>query len=466
MAMKKSNRWIWILSAVVVLMLIIAGIKAKNNPKGEKVTTDKVTRRTIKETVAASGKVFPEVEVKISSDVSGEVVELLVQEGDSVKKGQLLCRINPDTYVSSVERGEASVNSARANASQSKTSIKNAMARKAQAEANYNNTKANFERNKTLFNDGVVSKEVLDNSANAVAVAQATLNAAEADIYAAEDNAKAADYNIAGTVAGLKELRTSLKRTSIYAPASGVISKLNIEKGERVVGTMQMAGTEIMRIADFSSMEVQVDVSENDIPRVEIGDETDIEIDAFIGRKFKGKVYQIANSASNTGTTTNILNSDQVTNFIVKIRIESSSYADLLGKGKKHPFRPGMSATVEISTNEVANVLSVPIQAVTTRDKVASDDKKEKKDEWQMQKVEDKTPSISNEIQEVVFVLDGDKVKMVQVKSGIQDDSFIEIKSGLEENVELVTGPYDAVSRKLKDGAKYHIEKEEKKKDK
>lgn len=466
MAMKKSNRWIWILSAAVVLLLIIAGIKAKNNPKGEKVTTDKVTRRTIKETVAASGKVFPEVEVKISSDVSGEVVELLVQEGDSVRKGQLLCRINPDTYVSSVERGEASVNSARANASQSKTSIKNAMARKAQAEANYNNTKANYERNKTLFNDGVVSKEVLDNSANAVAVAQATLNAAEADIYAAEDNAKAADYNIAGTVAGLKELRTSLKRTSIYAPASGVISKLNIEKGERVVGTMQMAGTEIMRIADFSSMEVQVDVSENDIPRVEIGDETDIEIDAFIGRKFKGKVYQIANSASNTGTTTNILNSDQVTNFIVKIRIESSSYADLLGKGKKHPFRPGMSATVEISTNEVANVLSVPIQAVTTRDKVTSDDKKEKKDEWQMQKVENKTPSISNEIQEVVFVLDGDKVKMVQVKSGIQDDSFIEIKSGLDENVELVTGPYDAVSRKLKDGAKYHIEKEEKKKDK
>jgi HlyD family secretion protein len=465
MATKKNNRWIWILSAAVVLLLIVAGIKAKNNPKGEKVTVSKVMKRTIKETVAASGKVFPEIEVKISSDVSGEVVELLVQEGDSVKKGQLLCRINPDTYVSSVERGEAGVNSARANASQSKTSIKNAIARKAQADANYNNAKANFDRNKTLFNEGVVSKEVLDNAANAVAVAQATLNAAEADIAAAEDLAKAADYNIASNVAGLKELRTSLKRTSIYAPASGIISKLNIEKGERVVGTMQMAGTEIMRIADFSSMEVQVDVSENDIPRVEIGDITDIEIDAFIGRKFKGKVYQIANSASNTGSTS-ALNTDQVTNFVVKIRIDPSSYADLLGRGKKHPFRPGMSATVEIATNEVANVLSVPIQSVTTRDKNVTEKEKKEKEDWEVQKVENKTASISDEIKEVVFILEGDKVKMVQVKSGIQDDAYIEIISGLDENAEVVTGPYDAVSRKLKDGDKYHIEKEDKAKEK
>jgi HlyD family secretion protein len=349
------------------------------------------------------------------------------------------------------------VNSAKANASQSKTQIKNALAQKAQAEANLANAKKNFDRNQKLLADGVISQEAFDNSSNQLKVAEATLQAAEASYNSTEDGARAADFNVKSNLAGLNELRTNLKRTSIYAPANGIISKLNIEKGERVVGTMQMAGTEIMRIADFSSMEVQVDVSENDIPRVNIGDLVDIDIDAYVGRKFTGKVYQIAHSASNTGTATATLASDQVTNFVVKIRIDPSSYADLMGKGKKHPFRPGMSAAVEINTNEVVNVISVPIQAVTTRDR----DDKEKtkaKEEWEMQRVEQKTTPINRDIKEIVFITDGNKVKMVEVKTGIQDDTYIEIKSGLDENATVVSGPYEAVSRKLKEGEQYYLE--------
>lgn len=443
---KIKKRWIWGLVAVVVLLLGYAGWKVRSKPKGEKVTTELVQKRTIRERVSGSGKVFPEVEVKISSDVSGEVVEMLVQEGDSVQKGQLLCRINPDNYVSSVERGVAGLNSSKASAMQTRTQIKNALARKTQAEANLNNSRTIYERNKKLLAEGVISQEAFDNIANNLKVAEATLQAAEADYAATQETAKAAEFNVQSNAAGLKELQTNLKRTSIYAPSSGIVSKLNVEKGERVVGTIQMTGTEIMRIADFKSMEVQVDVSENDIPRVSLGDAVDIEIDAYSNRKFTGKVYQIANSASNTGVTGATLSSDQVTNFIVKIRIDPASYADLVNQGRIHPFRPGMSAAVEIATDEVNDVLSVPIQSVTTRDREIAE--KDKKEDWQMQR-EEKT-TVSNDFREVVFVTEGNNVKMVEVKTGIQDDNYIQIISGLNEGQEVVSGPYEAVSRKLK----------------
>ncbi len=443
---KIKKRWIWGLVAVVVLLLGYAGWKVRSKPKGEKVTTELVQKRTIRERVSGSGKVFPEVEVKISSDVSGEVVEMLVQEGDSVQKGQLLCRINPDNYVSSVERGVAGLNSSKASAMQTRTQIKNALARKTQAEANLSNSRTIYERNKKLLAEGVISQEAFDNIANNLKVAEATLQAAEADYAATQETAKAAEFNVQSNAAGLKELQTNLKRTSIYAPSSGIVSKLNVEKGERVVGTIQMTGTEIMRIADFKSMEVQVDVSENDIPRVSLGDVVEIEIDAYSNRKFTGKVYQIANSASNTGVTGATLSSDQVTNFIVKIRIDPSSYADLINQGRIHPFRPGMSAAVEIATDEVNDVLSVPIQSVTTRDREIAE--KDKKEDWQMQR-EEKT-TVSNDFREVVFVTEGNIVKMVEVKTGIQDDNYIQIISGLNEGQEVVSGPYEAVSRKLK----------------
>ena len=458
---KMKKRWIWALVVLVLLVLGYAAWKVRSKPKGEKVTTELVQRRTIRERVSGSGKVFPEVEVKISSDVSGEVVEMLVQEGDSVQKGQLLCRINPDNYVSSVERGVAGLNASKASASQTKTQIKNALARKTQAEANLSNSKAIYERNKKLLAAGVISQEAFDNIANNLKVAEATLQAAEADYAAMQETARAAEFNVQSSAAGLKELQTNLKRTSIYAPSSGIVSKLNVEKGERVVGTIQMTGTEIMRIADFKSMEVQVDVSENDIPRVSLGDAVDIEIDAYSNRKFSGKVYQIANSASNTGVAGAALSSDQVTNFVVKIRIDPSSYADLINQGRIHPFRPGMSAAVEIATEEVSNVLSVPIQSVTTRDKEIAE--KEKKEDWQMQR-EEKT-TVSRDFREIVFIAEGNNVKMVEVQTGIQDDNYIQIVSGLNEGQEVVSGPYEAVSRKLKnDDLIYREDQKDKKK--
>ncbi len=466
----KSNRLIFLLLGAVTV--IGAGIwwSSSSKPKGEKVQTEKIAKRTIYETVSASGKIFPEVEVKISSDVSGEIVELLVQEGDTVKKGQLLCRVNPEAYISTVERGEAGVNSARAQADQSRSQIESSRSRSIQAKAQLENAKTIFQRQKTLFADGVISKAELDNAIVALNVAEASFEATNADIKSIEQGTRAADFSIKSANAQLKELRTNLKRTSIYAPTSGIISKLNVKKGERVLGTIQMSGTEILRIADFSSMEVQVDVSENDVPRVNVGDNVDIDIDAFIGKKFKGKVYQIANTANNTTTATGAvnLNSDQVTNFVVKIRIDPSSYADLITKGKKHPFRPGMSASVEIFTKTIENTLSVSIQGVTTRDR--EEVKKVDEDEaFKAKRVEKETTSKNKNIKEVVFVCSGDTLRMVEVKTGIQDDTFIEIE-GLQEGDEIVVGPYEAVSRKLKSGNKFVREdltkKETKKSDK
>jgi HlyD family secretion protein len=466
----KSRNLIFLLLGVVAVLGAGIWWSSSSKPKGEKVQTEKIARRTIYETVSASGKIFPEVEVKISSDVSGEIVELLVQEGDTVKKGQLLCRVNPEAYISTVERGEAGVNSARAQADQSRSQIESTRSRSVQAKAQLENAKTVFERQKTLFADGVISKAELDNASVALSVAEATFTATNADIKSIEQGSRAADYSIKSADAQLKELRTNLKRTSIYAPTSGIISKLNVKKGERVLGTIQMSGTEILRIADFSSMEVQVDVSENDVPRVNVGDNVDIDIDAFIDKKFKGKVYQIANTANNTTTATGAinLNSDQVTNFIVKIRIDPSSYADLITKGKKHPFRPGMSASVEIFTKSIENTLSVSIQGVTTRDREEAK-KVDEDDAFKAKRVEKEASTKSKNIKEVVFVCSGDTLKMVEVKTGIQDDTFIEIE-GLQEGEEIVIGPYEAVSRKLKPGDRFVREdltkKENKKSDK
>ncbi len=466
--MKKSNRLYYILGAAIVLLTGVAFWKGKNRPKGEKVTTEIAQRRTIKESVSASGKVFPEVEVKISSDVSGEVVELYVQEGDTVTKGQLLVRVNPDSYVPSVERGQANVNSAKAQSSQVRAQIENYKARKAQSESQLLNAQTTHKRNEQLFKEGVISQAEYDNSAANLRSAEANIRSAEADIIASGESARASEYTIEGAQASLRELRTSLKKTSIYAPMSGIVSRLNIEKGERVVGTIQMTGTEIMRIADMSKMEVQVDVTENDVPRVSIGDEVDIDIDSYIGRKFKGHVMKIANTASNVSTTgATTLTSDQVTNFVVKIRIDPASYADLMSKGRKHPFRPGMSASVEIMTNSVANVLSVPIQCVTTRDKlkVVGGTTHEGEIKPGGMTVQQTTKYSNDAVKEVVFVMSGDSVRMIEVKTGIQDDTYIELTEGLKDNEEIVAGPYDIVSRKLKQGDKVYKEKEEKKKE-
>jgi HlyD family secretion protein len=447
---KKSSKWlIWTLAGVLLLLIGIAAVKARQKPKGESVETEKVALREIREIVSASGKIFPEREVKISSDVSGEIVELYVHEGDSVKAGQVLVRINPEQYESAVEQANASVSGSKSELARSKSSIETASAQVEQIKSQLNNAQKIHERNKKLRADGVISAQDFENSESTVTQLEANLRSAEASYRAAEQAAKSAEYNVASSQANLKEVKTSLNRTTISSPTNGIVSKLNVELGERVVGTMQMAGTEMMRIANFNSMEVQVEVSENDILRVSVGDTADVEVDAYLDKKFKGIVTEMASSASNTTGLTGqeVLTSDQVTNFIVKIRLISSSYVGITDQAM--PFRPGMSATVDINTNTERGVISIPIQAVTTREKKSEEEKSGKEDN-----PSDKKPATDKEIDEVVFVMEADTASMIKVKTGIQDNEYIQILEGLETGQEVITGPYSTVARKLKNGLK------------
>lgn len=456
MAKRKRNNWLVIsLVGLIVVLVAVAIITQQNRPSGEEVETEKVARRTITERVAASGKIFPQTEIKISSDVSGEIVELYVEEGDSIVSGQLLAKIDPEAVQSQVERGQASVNSAKAQLANSLSQIEQLKAQRENIEAQLINAREIHKRNEQLKKEGVISDADYDQSLSNLKALEANLRSAEANIKAAQQSAEASRYQVQSAQASLKELQTSLRRTSIYAPASGIVSQLNVEQGERVVGTIQMTGTEMMRIANLNAMEVRVDVSENDIPRVTIGDLVEIEVDAYIGRIFEGRVTQIARSATGVGATAS-LTSDQVTNFEVRISIEPNSYQDLITPNKPHPFLPGMSASVEINTETEENVLSVPIQAVTTREReelegedVAADENDS--DEGQAVATSATTAG-DDDLVEVVFVIKDNKAVLTKVSTGIQDDSYIHITSGLEEGQEVVTGPYTAVSRKLKDG--------------
>lgn len=450
---KKGNNWLIIGLVIAILGLVGVAIwQGGKKPKGEKVTVEQIEKRTIIEKVAASGKVFPQTEVKISSDVSGEIVELYVEEGDSVVIGQILAKIDPDAYQSQVERGVASVNSSKAQLANSRSQIQNLKAQKEQIEAQLENAREIHKRNEKLKKDGVISDQDFDASLSNLRSLEANLRSSDATIKAAEESANASQFQVESSEATLKELRTNLRRTTIYAPMNGIVSMLSVEKGERVVGTVQMTGTEMMRIANLNAMEVRVDVSENDIPRVSINDEVDIEVDAYINRKFKGFVTQIANSASGAAAITS-LTSDQVTNFEVRISIDPGSYADLVSPSNPYPFRPGMSSSVEIYTEKRMNVLAVPIQAVTTRDK---DDKKGKK--GGEEKTEEKD---ADDLVEVIFLAVDDTAKMVKVTTGIQDDDFIQILMGIDGGEEVITAPYSAISRKLKSGKKLQKVKED-----
>lgn len=457
----KGRLLIYLLVGIIVLLVFVAIIKAQSKPSGEAVDVEKVERRTIRETVSASGKIFPEKEVKISSDVSGEIVELYVEEGDSVRAGQVLARIDPESYVSAVDRAQATLNNTKSNLAMQRSSIENSRAQKEQIQVQLVNAKKIHDRNDQLFQQGVVSAQDYEASQANVDQLEANLRSAEASLNAAVLAAEAAGYQVKSSEASLKEIQTSLSRTTISSPTDGIISKLNVEQGERVVGTMQMAGTEMMRIANFNSMEVQVEVSENDILRVSPSDTCDIEVDAYLDQKFKGMVTEIANSAANTGTGTQVvLTSDQVTNFIVKIRIIPESYQGLLEKTGNIPFRPGMSATVDIYTKVAKDVLSVPIAAVTTRDP----EKKQKENQKDEDEAGEKTPQEEEEeLKEVVFIFEADTARMALVETGIQDFEFIEIISGLTDSDEVVTGPYSAISRKIEEGDP--LERKNKKKD-
>lgn len=433
-----SKKTIYILSGSAIgLILLLVGLKKGgvigNNDESKVVELSKVAQTTIVETVSATGKIQPEIEVKISSEVSGEIIALPIKEGQQVKKGDLLVRINPDLYESGVNRSVASMSTTKAGLSQADAQVKEA--------------KANYDRNKKLFEKGIISKSEWDRIVSAYEVAVA--------------NKQSAYYQVQSASATVTEAKDNLGRTTIYAPADGTVSLLNVELGERVLGTQQMAGTEILRIANLNNMEVEVDVNENDIVKVNIGDSANIEVDAYLKREFKGIVTSISNSASTA------LTADQVTNFKVKVRILKESYQDLLeGKPENFsPFRPGMTATVDIITKRKENIVAVPISAVVVKDDTTSV-KKDVVAELDKKEQEQKgTAPKSDKKYECVFVKVGDKAKLRVVKTGIQDDTNIEIISGLKPGEEIIIGPYTTVSKDLVSNDKVRVETEKDKKE-
>ncbi|MCF2493601.1 MULTISPECIES: efflux RND transporter periplasmic adaptor subunit [Dyadobacter] len=465
---RKSSKRIWWITAGIVALLVAGLFGAKQagyigKPKATEVEYTNVKKTDIIERVSASGKVQPEVEVKLSPDVSGEIISLNVAEGDSVVKGQLLLKIRPDNYESLMARAQAAVNSSKANYEQTKAMVSQAEARLLQA-------KANFDRNKKLYNDKVISAADYEQFASTFGVAQQ-------DVESAKANVSAALYNIKSAEASLKDAAENLRKTSIFAPVTGVVSLLNVEAGERVVGTSQMAGTEMMRIANLSNMEVRVNVNENDIVRVALGDTAEIDVDAYSasGRKFRGIVKEIANtaaglaSAASTGSAVSSASADAVTEFEVKVKILNESFADLMvSKSKKsYPFKPGMTASVEIITERKNGVVSVPIAAVTTRNStppVAAGARPGEQTE-QAPEEDEKKPKKEEAIKEVVFVDVNGKAEMKEVKTGISDFENIEILSGLKPGDTIISGPYIAVSKNLKNGDLVEKKKEEVKKD-
>jgi HlyD family secretion protein len=451
---KKSNRIWWILGGIIVLL--VGGLVAAKQtgmigkPKSTEVDFATVKRTNITERVSASGRVQPQVEVKISPDVSGEIIGLYVNEGDPVKAGQLLCRIRPDNYESMMARAKATVNQSRAQLEQSKASV-------AQSNARLIRAKSDYDRTRKLFTDKVVSSADLETS-------EANFNVAKQEVEAANANVRAAQFNIQSAEASQRDASENLRKTTIYSPVNGTVSKLNIELGERVVGTSQMAGTEIMRIANLQNMEVRVNVNENDIVRANLGDTADIEVDSYTtaGRKFKGVVYEIANTANGLTSSSGAaaaatVSADAVTEFEVKVKILNNSYADLLAqKDKKgYPFKPGMTASVEIITDRKSGVVAVPIAAVTTRgvgiDATGQKEKSDDDDNNAVQPPADQ-PEKKDKPKEIVFVNVGGKATQREVKTGISDFENIEILSGLKPGEQIISGPFIAVSKKLKDG--------------
>ncbi|WP_396172254.1 efflux RND transporter periplasmic adaptor subunit [Flavobacterium sp.] len=432
--MSKKTLYVIIISVVVLILALIAMAKMGiigNTKKGKEIEIAQVKEITIVETVSATGKIQPESEIKISSEVSGEIIELPIKEGDVVKKGQLLVRVNPDLYTSGLNRSMASLSNTKAGLSQ--------------AEAQLKESDANYKRNKSLFEKGVISKAEWDRIVATYESAKATRDAAY--------------YNVRSASATVNEAQENLGRTTIFAPVDGTISKLDAELGERVVGTQQMAGTEIMRVANLNNMEVEVDVNENDIVKINIGDSAKIEVDAYLKKEFKGIVTSISNSASDA------ISVDQVTNFKVKVRILKESYLDLVeGKSENFsPFRPGMTATVDVITKRKEKVLAVPISSVVIKSDTTAVYSAETEDG---DKEGAKEAVTSTKKLECVFVKVGGKAKIRIVKTGIQDDTYIEIVEGLKKGESIIVGPYTVVTKELNSGDFVYTTEEGKEKEK
>lgn len=446
-----NKKWIWAIVSLVVLIVALMGLKAAGvigKEESTRVSVEKASLRTITEIVTASGKVYPEVEVKISPDVSGEIVELMVQEGDSVQKGQLLARVYADILATQRDQAAAGVNQQQAQVQNASASLGSFKARLDQAEKQY-------QRQKQLFQEKVISRLEFEQSESAYLTTKA-------DYAAAQQSIKSGQAGVQSAQASLQRANKDLGRTSVLAPMSGVVSLLNVKKGERVVGNSMMAGTEMMRVADMRVIEVRVDVGENDIPKVKIGDSAVVEVDAYSKRKFKGIVTQIASTNRGVGGSTQVSTTD-VTNYEVRIRLDASSYQDLIdpAKPKNFPFRPGMSASADIQTKTHVNVLAVPINAVTTRDKNDTGKvaiKEKKVEEKQENKENEEMNTTADEPEEVVFILEKDNtVKRVPVRTDIQDMSHIEILSGVKAGDQVITGPYTVVSKLLRNGMKVKV---------
>lgn len=442
MARQKKRRRGWIIALVLISIVVAAVVisRANRKEKATKVAVEAAAQRTIVERVYASGKLFPATELEITSNVSGTMIELYVKEGDVVKKGQLLARVDPDALVSIVERTQAAAES-------SKAQLASVEAQRRQLQAQFDNTEIIYNRNKQLYEDGVISQAEYE-------AAEASYKAAKANLETAQQNIVSAQYNVKSSQAAVKEQQKNLSLTRIYAPINGVVSTLYKKQGEQVVGTAQMAGTPILKIANLNNVEVRVDVNERDILDITIGDSADIELDAYPERQFMGIVTQIANTATGLSSVSGVstaLTSDQVTNFEVRILLLEESYKDLDKGTARSPFRSGLSASAEIKTNTAENILAVPVIAVTTRAKNKAKDKGKEK------AVPVKEEAI---VKEYVFVLQADTVALREVTTGIQNDQYIQISKGLKAGEQVVKAPYDAISKALKAGNKVEVVEE------
>ena len=447
-----SKKIWWIIGILVVVIIALVVLKksgAIGKEEGIKVATEKITKRTIIETVSASGKVYPEDERKVSSDVSGEVVEMYVEEGDSVRKGQILARVFADVLTSARDRASSVVNQQQAQVGNTEASLE-------AFEARLNQAKLNYDRQKKLFDDKVISRSEFETAESQYLTARADLNAARQTIRSGKASVQSAQ-------ASLTEANKNLSRTSVVSPMNGIVSLLAVKKGERVSGNSFSLGTEIMRVADMNRIEVRVDVGENDIPKVKIGDSAIVEVDAYNDRKFKGVVTKI--SSSSTSASAIATSASDVTNYKVYILIDAASYADLIdpAKSKNLPFRPGMSASADIMTTKHENIIAVPILAVTTRDKNEKESKAKAKEADDKKKAQGQEVSTNNavmtdDMEEVVFIVLADgTVKKVPIRTNIQDNEYIEVMSGIKEGDMVISAPYNTISKILKDGLKVQV---------
>jgi HlyD family secretion protein len=421
---KKRNRFIIL---IVVVIIVVIATRSRGKEDLTPVTTERVSTRDITEMVSGSGRIYPEVEVKISSDVSGEIIEMYVSEGDSVEQGQLLCRINPELYESALAQMRASLNN-------SKATLATSEAQMSRVKANFVQQKAAYERQQKLFRDQVISKQDFE-------LSEAAYLMSEAELLSAEKNIMAARYAVESAAARLEESVRNFGRTSIYSPIKGMVTSMSVEKGERVVGTSQMAGTEMMRISVLDFMEIRVDVNENDIIRIKSGDTALIEVDAYRRQQFKGVVSHVARSVRSAGM--GVADNQQAVNYEVRMRILPGSYQHLITKDRTLPFWPGMTGSVDIITRTEKEVLAVPISSVTLRESSGTDT----------------LSGLKSDSREVVFVYEGEEkgIVMKTVKTGIQDGDYIKIMEGLKEGEEVISGPYGAIANDLFDGSKVKV---------